>query len=131
MVSEMWPWLEVVSLQLHGGGVGGGLMVLTSIYIWKPLGGDGAASWSLDTVPATGVLTTFWEGGKRMGFTKVGETEVACCYSRSGLGGTVIQGQCLSPEGPLLGQGMVSLKSQLFPSLSLGTLIYLRRNRFC
>lgn len=24
-----------------------------------------------------------------MGFTKVGKTGVACCYSRSGLGGTV------------------------------------------
>lgn len=94
--------------------------------------GHSASNWSPDHIlEVRQDLQKDGGWGKRMGFTKVGETEVACCYSRSGLGGTVIQRQCLSPEGPLLGQGMVSLKSQLFPSLSLGTLVYLRPNRFC
>lgn len=86
-------------------------------------------SWSLDKAPATGVLTPVLEvargwgsqGGKLAWPVVTLDQGWEAC--ESGSCRAVTQGQCLSPEGTLLGQGVVSLKSQLHLALLLYTCI--------
>lgn len=89
-------------------------------------------SWSLDKAPATGVLTPVLEVARGWGSQggklawPVVTLDQGWEARESGSCRAVTQGQCLSPEGTLPGQGVVSLKSQLFPAPSLGTsVVYL------
>ena len=61
-------------------------MVLIYIYIWKLEGQKWSCVLEQKKVPAPGIMTMFLEVVRGLGITKVGQTWVACCYSRLGLG---------------------------------------------